>query len=286
MTHRQILELAGRFTEHGATILRQCRGISVAALRRYLKARQTQCREWSQILDHSPVAEGPGVMCSAASWDDVRPALQEIATGGILLRVASTVLHAIGNRLDIPLAIDVAGQTARAFDGVVQRAMAFVAVREDISCSQLVALDKLGQLADRMSDLLCGALLPTLQCDRFLVDRERARDFAETFGRDRTLVRVPIQQCLKRLPHDWHSVHTATEVERALGACLQIPTEGAAPVSGMRQLAQATELRVIGQKELDTGVSEASPPRSSTPLSFPSHSFARSRQRLRDSIRG
>src|SRR5207247_7558109 len=121
-------------------------------------------------------------LLSAPSWDDARATIEDVATSGILLRVTSTALHAIGQRLDIPLAIDVAGQTARAHAGVVHRAIAFVAMRADLPSSELAALDRLGRLADRLSDLLCGALLPALECDRYVVDRERAKDFAATFG--------------------------------------------------------------------------------------------------------
>jgi hypothetical protein len=225
MTHRHVLELAGRIAQHGALVLGQCRGIPVAALRGCLKARKAQCDEWSQMLVQSaPEGFRLDIDGPLPTWETIGPVLQEISTGSILLRVASTVLHGIGEHLDIPLAIDVATQSARALEGVIQRSVGLIAVRANLTCSQLGALDRLGQSADRISDLLCGALFSVFRCDRYFVDRERAKDFAETFGRNPNLIRLPIEQFSKQLPRQLVSGGSAREVERSLVACLPILT--------------------------------------------------------------
>jgi hypothetical protein len=209
----------------------------------------------------------------------VRPALEELAASRILLRVSSTVLHGLGQRLDIPFAIDVAKQSTRAFEGVVHQAIGLIALREDAHCSELAALDQLGQIADRLSDLLCGALLPAFKCDDYLVDRARGHDFADTFGRDPSLVRVPMQQALKRFPRQVEAVATAIEVKQSLAACLPMlnsepKAAGGQCVnqSGQKIGLSSTELRIVGGHTQDSLRDEA--------VVFPTHSFARSRRRL------
>jgi hypothetical protein len=287
MTHGHLVELAGRIAQHGTVILKQCRGIPVAGLKRYLEARKSQCADWSHMLVQAAAgADHLGVDSPPFNWQTLWPVIEEISTSSILLRVSGSLLHGIGEQLDIPFAIDVASRSARAFDGVVQRVIGFIALRNDLSCSQLVELDRLGQMADRMSDLLCGALLPASKCDRYFVDRERARDFAETFGRNSNLVQVSIQRFSKRLPQHPLSVSTARDVVRSLVACLPVlanlPESGARPIGRTDKAGGPIGLRVVGQEACQAPPKpmEGSAPK---PVSFPSHSFARSRQRLRDS---
>jgi hypothetical protein len=282
MTHRRILEFAGLLAEHGATVAGQCRGIPVAALRAYLKLRQHQCQTWLETLAQKPPTSHYDlrIPCSASLWYEVQPILEEIATSGVLLRVSSTVLHAIGQRWDIPLAIDVARQTARAYDSVVQRAIAFVTVDEDLPNAELAALDRLGRLADRLSDVFCGALLPVLQCDRFVVDRDRAKDFAETFGRQPSLVRVAVQNAVQCVPDRVQTVGLVEEVERAVAACLPIIASlpAAQPLKG-QNLAHTKGFRVICPNAGSDGAKVE--PQQTCSSTFPTLSFAQARRRLR-----
>ena len=114
MTHRQILALAGWLAEHSATLVERRRGIPVSALRNYLTARQEQYQAWCEILrtDRSYFGGQDGRQGGDAT-DRLLATLEEIATAGVLVRVTSTLLHTIGIKMDIPLAIDVAAQAAR-----------------------------------------------------------------------------------------------------------------------------------------------------------------------------
>ncbi len=224
LNHRQVLELAGWLAEHGAEVVGRCRGIPVAALRRYLKARQTQFQAWLEVLVEKQGSE-QFAQPDAEIYEgyDLLTTIGEIAVHGVLGRVASTILSSIGERLDIPLAVDVANQTARTFGKIVQTAMAAAALRTEIPAIELSGLDKFGRLCDRLSDLFCGTLLPALKCDRFVVDQARAADFAQTFGRQPSLVRVPLRKAALARPAKaltWSDL--AADVERSLLECMPI----------------------------------------------------------------
>jgi hypothetical protein len=222
MTHRQVLELAARLSEHALDVVQTCRGIPAGGLRRYWDANEARSRIWSSLLlggadDLALPVTSPG----AGRVCHLRAVFEEIATSGILVRVASTILHAIGSRLDIPLARDIAVRTAQAHGRIREAAIACVVVRAQFSPQDLESLDRLGRLSDRMSDLLCGAMMPHLKSDRFVVDPERAADYAETFARRPALIQVPVHRASRGLPDSCLPLRDlAEEVERALLECL------------------------------------------------------------------
>lgn len=287
MNHRQVLELAGWLAEHGAEIVGRCRGIPVVALRRYLQARQTQFLAWSEILleKHPPEDYSPADAETVAGGH-VLTTIRNVAPHGVLVRVASTVLYSIGERLDIPFALDVANQTVRSYGKVVQAAMASVALRTEIPASELSGLDRLGRLCDRLSDLFCGSLVSALKCDRFVVDRKRAADFAHTFGRQPALVRVPLRKAALTMPPEspiWKEL--ADEVERALLECLPIiENYRSARRDELTDLVETFRPKIYRlpkpEPKVPTGRS-AEPPR---PLSFPTLSFAKLLRKVRDQL--
>ncbi len=239
MTHRQIIDLAGWLAEHGPIVVENRRGIPVAALRRYLNAKQAQHQAWGELL-----AQTTGLQAgysAAKTGTAIISALQEIATARVLVRVASTVLYAIGKRHDVPLAIDVADQTARGHDGIAMAAIASLAIQSNLPPNELAALDRLGNQCDRLSDLLCGALLPHLDCNRFAVDLDRSVDFARTFGRRPGLVRVPVRKAIASLPGGRLLFNkVAEEAERALIECL--PTAASYRSSSPSPITDLTEM--------------------------------------------
>jgi hypothetical protein len=287
MTHRQILELASSLAEHGSALARGCRGLSVAALRGYLATVQSQCRRWSETLIHPALIEPPHGPIPT-SWTELRPTLEELSTLGILLRISNTLLHTIGERRDIPFAKDVACRTARSHERVVQRAMAVITVSGEFPDELLVQVDRLGRMADRMSDLLCSATLAELKCDRFAVDPKRMADFAVTFARNPRLVRVPMQKALQSWPHTQRVFRGAEEVERVVRECFaDLATVEVVARSAARNAPPLRVVRPSGSETVQsTRSSAASASPGAAPLAFPKHSFARSQTRLRDSSRG
>lgn len=284
MTHRQVLELAGWLAEHGAEVAGRCRGIPVAGLRQYLDARNTQFQTWMKVLhENHPTDEftEPGDKLDAGR--DLLTTIRAIAVHGVLVRVASTVLDAIGERMDIPLARDVANRTARVYGKVVQAAMAAVALRTEIPARELSGLDRLGRLCDRLSDLFCGTLLTALRCDRFVVDPERAADFAQTFGRQPALVRVPLRDAAVALPADipiWRGL--AAEVERSLLACLPILVNyRSARADNLTDLVQTFGPTIVPFSERTAGTPADRPDPPSRPLAFPTLSVAQFLRKMR-----
>jgi hypothetical protein len=286
MNHQQVLQLAGWLAEHGANVVGRCRGIPVAALRRYLKARQTQFQAWSEVLSEKQCDEHfPQPDTGTDEHCELLTAIREIAPHGILVRVASTILYSIGERLDIPLAVDVATRTARSFSKVVQMAMAAVALRTQIPASELSGLDRLGRLSDRLSDLLCGALLPTLRCDRFVVDRGRAADFAQTFGRQPSLVRVPLRKAALAMPAEasaWKA--EAAEVEHSLLECLPILANyRSARPDELNDLVETFAPKIYLLPERNAEPPARPPTEPPRPLAFPTLSFTQVLRKARDS---
>ena len=284
MNHRQVLELAGWLAEHGAEVVGRCRGIRVAALQRYLRARQIQFEGWLQ--DFVTKQRGEQFTQPDAETDAVRDLLtkvQEIAPHGVLVRVASTILYSIGERLDIPLAVDVANQTAQSFTKVVQTAMGAVVLRTQIPASELSGLDRLRRLSDRLSDLLCGALLTTLRCDRFTVDRERAADFAQTFGRQPSLVRVPLRKAALAMPAEAPTRRgLAAEVERSLLECLPILVNyRSARPDELTDLVEIFGPKLYRFPERNAKVLTHAPAEPPQPLAFATLSFAKCLRKLR-----
>jgi hypothetical protein len=286
MNHRQVLELAGWLAEHGADVAGRCRGIKAAALRRYHSARQTQFHAWLEVLVEKRHGEFPAhPIADSDTGHDALTTVQEIAPHGVLVRVASTILYSIGERLDIPLAMDVANQTARSFDSVAHAATAALALRSWIPAQALSDLARIRRVCDRLSDLLCGSLLPTLRCDRFAVDRERAADFANTYGCQPSLVRVPIRKSALVVPAaapTWRDL--AVEVEQSLLACLPtvVNFRGARP----DELTDLTEIfgpRLCHFSKRDAKAAADVPSEPARPLAFPTLSFARVFRKRRES---
>jgi hypothetical protein len=214
---------------------------------------------------------------------DLLTTVREIALHGVLVRVASTILYSIGERLDIPLAVDVANQTARSFDRVVHAAMAAVALRTRIPASDLSGVDRIRRVCDRLSDLLCGSLLPTLRCDRFTVDRERAADFALTYGRQPSLVRVPLRKAALVIPAaapTWPAL--AVEVERSLLECLPILVNyRSARPDELTDLVEMFGPKLHRFPERNAKAPAHAPVEPPPPLAFPALSFAQCLRKLR-----
>jgi hypothetical protein len=252
----------------------------VAALRHYGQANENRGRIWCRMM-LSVGLRASGVSATSVGQTIV-PLLQELATTGVLVRVASTVLDAIGRRLDIPLAMDVAVRTADVHTRTRYAAMAAVARPLDIPPKSLEALNRLGRLCDRLSDILCGALIPDLQTDRFAVDPKRAADFAETFGGRIALVQVPLRLALKSAPAaELVCSEMADEVQQALGACLPNLT---ATQSG-NWLATSERIeprrpRILRLPEPAAARPQSRPAETPTTLLFPAISFAASLRRL------
>jgi hypothetical protein len=212
-------------------------------------------------------------------------AVQDIAPHGILVRVASTILYSIGVRLDIPLAIDVASLTARSLGKAWQTAMAAVAMCTEIPASELSGLDRLGRQCHRLSDLCCGALLPALKCDRFAVDRQRAADFALTFGRQPPLVRVPLRKAALVMTAEtsiWGAV--SVEVERSLLECFPIAVNHRSPrPDELTDLMETFGPKIYQFPERNANVPARPPAQPKRPVAFPTLSFAQFFRKARDS---
>lgn len=219
MTHRSGLLLAGRLSVHAAELVGRCAAVSAAALRQYSAAGDARSRVWADVL--AKPEPGRAAKIEAAEWcHRFRPVLEAIATGSVLVRVAATTMDALGRRFDIPFAKDVARRSVSRHDDAREAALSWVMLH-DLPDAELESLNRLGQCCDRLSDMLCGSMMPHVGSDLFVVDRERASDFAETFARRPALLRLTIAQALRRLPAGAITpTGLSQEVERALVACV------------------------------------------------------------------
>jgi hypothetical protein len=138
-------------------------------------------------------------------------------------------------------------------------------------------------VCDRLSDLLCGSLLPTLRCDRFTVDRERAADFAQTYGRQPSLVRVPLRKAALVIPAaapTWRDL--AAEVERSLLECLPILVNyRSARPDELTDLVETFSPKLHLFAERNANAPTHVPVEPARPLAFPTLSFAECHRKLR-----
>ncbi|GEM_PF-5694539 len=311
MTHRQVLALAGRLAEHGGELIDRSGGVASVALRRYLRTSRALFQAWTARLDPpapdvsaSESVVPPEFSCrritvhracvrddeshelidaGVTAWrKDVLPTLQTIATVGVLMRVAGVLLHAVGDRLDIPLARDTALRSLRAYERAVLAAMAAVTRCGDAPKQDLQSLDRLGSACDRLSDVLCGSLAPLVKCSRFVVDPARATDFAGTYGRFPGLLRVPLRSIAGTAPDGPMArsdlVH---QVAGALIQCLPAATElMSTPTDEMRDLEEMFRPRVLPMPKTPPQAAVAHTTLQGTPsFLFPSLSFAAALQR-------
>ena len=277
MTHRQILELAGVLAEHGVDVLQDCRGIPLASLRRFQKATESHFQAWIEVLEgNREFAEFPWLDALSEWCDRIQPTLQEISTSGVLIRVACTLLHSVGERQDIPLAVDVARQTIQSYSRAVQVAIASVTLRPNVPPQELCILNRLGAHCDRLSDLLCGSLLPLVKCSDFAVDAARAADYAETFGRRPGLVRLPVRQAFKRMPKsELAQSELAEEVQRALVECLPyVKRIRTRPKDELGDLAEMMQPQILRLPERPKRKPASTTSELLLPVSFPTCSFA------------
>ncbi len=313
MTHKQVLVLAGRLAEHGGKLIERSDGAAPAALRRYLRTSRALFQAWTARLDTraTPAPRFDSILpsehhcrrftihptCvpdhepdeliggSIAPWrDQLLPTLQTVATVGVFVRVAGVLLHAVGDRLDIPLARDTALRSLRAYERTVLAAMASVTRCGDAPKRDLQSLDRWGSACDRLSDLLCGSLAPLVNYSRFVVDPARATDFAGTYGRFPGLLRVPLRSIAGTVPHGSMTrgdlVHQAVD---ALFQCVPAASEFlSGPTDEMRDLEELFRPRVLPMPKASPNVTTAQTSLRSAPsLVFPTLSFATVLQKTR-----
>jgi hypothetical protein len=312
MTHRQVLDWAGRLAEHGGELIERSSGAAPAALRRYLRTSRALFQAWTARLD-APATPPPLlepilrvephgrrftihaayvpddepnelVVGSTAQWrDHALPTLQTIATFGVFVRVAGVLLHAIGDRLDIPQARDTALRSLRAYERTVLAGMASVTRRGDAPKPDLQSLDRLGSACDRLSDLLCGSLASLVNCERFVVDPARATDFAGTYGRFPGLLRVPLRSVAGAVPHgSMTRGDLAHQMVDAMHQCFPAASRFlGSPTDEMRDLEEMFRPRVLPMPDASPRVPAPSSLPGTPSLAFPTLSFVAMLQKAR-----
>ncbi len=249
----------------------------MAPLRRTARAATALFRTWSALLRPTsdiPIVESGGN--SNAARDRVA-ILAEMATVGVWLRVASTVLHAAGEQTKTRVAAAVARKLMRRFDRARESANESIGRWSTIDAAQCLALDRHTARCERLSDLLCGAMLPQSKNPCFAVDSDRAADFANTFGRFPALVRVPVRRAAEWAPPGTLAASDHVRaVVRALSDCLvglaAVPRAVPDPFTDLTEMFRPRILPLPTR-------SSARSPRPiagfTDPLMFPSMSFAK-----------
>lgn len=229
MMHREVFEFALQLTQQAPQLMASSRGIRPAPLQHYLRATMRRNSLWVDRLRSVASAGTTTDSFSVADAERLRRLFEEMATSSVLVRVASTLLFTAGQRLDIPLASDVAERTARGHFEARQSAIAWTAEWADLAPLDWDALGRLGRICDTLSDLLCGAMQPIMRSSRFVVDRDRAADFAETFGQRLAMLVIPVRAALSQVPNE-SMLHArlATEIAESLEQCLPTRATGAA----------------------------------------------------------
>lgn len=272
-THRHVLALAGLLAEQCLEVLHACGGVSEKALRRFTVSADALFRAWTESL--APRIDPPtDDSANAASPRVLRPVFDAMATSGVLLRVACTLLGAIGRQKKIPAAADAAEATIRKLIDVARPAFRSLARNSQIPAAERDAIDQLAKRCDRLSDVLCGTMLLHTDGIAFVVDAERAADFAQTFARFPALVRVPVRQAA-----GWCSAaegpfdSLTAELTQSFSACLAGSFQSRrTPPDPFTDLAEMFRPRIL---RLPTQQRAGSPTARVQSLAFPTFSLAK-----------
>jgi len=182
----QLIELAALVSAHSGILVRSPRKFSLGSLARYESYSRRRFEVWAEALARyrAAVASEPDLVRCEEPWQAVRPILQEIFTGDVLVRVWGGLLAAHdlvhGAKELEPIA-------RRVLVGQIEannRALSLLIQGHHVRLDQAAGLNRLRHRVERWTDLLLAPIvsehgMAESLIEQFAVDTARARDFAD-----------------------------------------------------------------------------------------------------------
>jgi len=181
----ELVELAALLAANAGPFIETADGAALGCVEQYWSRSRCRMDNWAQsIKTFQETAGSLPATEEAASWAKLKPTLEEILTGDVLVRVwtalaAAHDLHS-GERSLEPIARSV-------FIGHLEsrnRALNLMVYGKGLALEHAVALNKLRRQAERWTDLLLARVLEFAPIDELAFDIGRSREFCHELNED------------------------------------------------------------------------------------------------------
>jgi hypothetical protein len=174
----ELVELGALAAAHGPALAALAPSWSRAALERYWAAGRFRVDAWTRALAvYSREVQTAPPVRQRQLWRQVRPAVEEILTGEVLVRVWTAVLcmcdrEGSGDAEAVARSVFLSQMEAR------NRALNLLVYGQGFDLQEAVALNQIRRRSERWTDLLLGSLQIDYDAAEFAFDADRAREFA------------------------------------------------------------------------------------------------------------
>ncbi|MBN2291406.1 MAG: hypothetical protein JXM70_03210 [Pirellulales bacterium] len=176
----ELVELAAAVSTQGPALIQGNSAPSSAAIEQYWTASKCRLDRWLRTLRRFKT-ESADVRpdWQYARWPMMRAVFDEILTGEILTRVFAAVMTGYDQRHGSDVAEPAARSVLVGHLEARHRVLTILVGRPGINTEQAMLLNRLRRRCERWSDMLVGYLSEYVELDDFVIDKQRAEDFAE-----------------------------------------------------------------------------------------------------------
>lgn len=185
---RHLVELAAQLASHGPALIQRQQPLPRDCLLRYWTASQSRAGEWSRTLKGfaEPDSDLLPDENTTQGWQQVRRALEEIFLAEVLTRVFAAVGAAIDQARGELEATPVVRSILISHTEARVRALKSLLRGRGVPANDAIDLNRLRKRTERWTDVLIGSLARTADVAEFAAEPERAREFAQEFGEQKS----------------------------------------------------------------------------------------------------
>ncbi|MDA7978362.1 MAG: hypothetical protein MPJ50_06290 [Pirellulales bacterium] len=185
---RFLVELAAQLSSHGPALIERKEPVPRDCLLRYWTASQSRAGDWSRTLKQftDPDSELLPDENPTPRWEQVRRAMEEIFLSEVLTRVFAAIGAAVDQARQETEATPVVRSVLISHTEARVRVLRSLLQGRGVPANDAIELNRLRKRTERWTDVLVGSLACYADVTEFAAEPERARDFAEDFGQNKS----------------------------------------------------------------------------------------------------
>ncbi len=178
MHTRQLVEVAALVAAHGPVLIEGPAEISPSSLEQYWVTSKCRCDRWLRAVKRLANSDAGDPEQRAAAAAEIRPLLEEIFLGEMVLRIWTAVLYAYDRRRGSNDAEPIAQNVLASHLEVRTRALVLLVHSPLLDGNEAVLLNRLRRRMERWTDLLLGYLDGEYKVSELGFDAARVVEFS------------------------------------------------------------------------------------------------------------